>query len=288
MRTEPLVCTNCGAPLIPGDNICPFCGEIVAPAAPPPPPPPPLPPEPFAPPPSVPGAVSAAAEPPLPPPPSEEQIAAAGTVVPAWEDRRTYGVWASLFITWRESVFRPVEFFRTLPPRGGIGPALGFAVLFSTLGLIMNIYWGTVQSALAGSAEEGLGILLLGGMFVALLWLAFVLPVYVGLLFAMAGVLHVCFMAVGAGRRGFEATFRAIGYSSGPAAFAIFPFFGPLITVVWGTVVLFIGMREVQRTTNGKATLAFLLPLFALILFSILLAIVLALIFASTGLGTLE
>jgi hypothetical protein len=232
--------------------------------------------------------VSAAAEPPLPPPPSEEQIAAAGTVVPAWEDRRTYGVWASLFITWRESVFRPVEFFRTLPPRGGIGPALGFAVLFSTLGLIMNIYWGTVQSALAGSAEEGLGILLLGGMFVALLWLAFVLPVYVGLLFAMAGVLHVCFMAVGAGRRGFEATFRAIGYSSGPAAFAIFPFFGPLITVVWGTVVLFIGMREVQRTTNGKATLAFLLPLFALILFSILLAIVLALIFASTGLGTLE
>jgi len=152
----------------------------------------------------------------------------------------------------------------------------------------MNIYWATVQSALAGSAEESLVIMLLGGLFIALLWLAFAVPLYVGLLFAMAGVLHVCFSAVGAGRRGFEATFRAISYSSGPAAFAIFPFFGPLITLVWGTVLLFIGMREVQRTTNGKTTLAFLLPLFAFTLLFTLLAIVLAVIFASTGLGTLE
>lgn len=284
MSTEPLVCTYCGGPLIPGDNICPFCGELVRPG-----PQPPFP-EPFAPPPvGAPAPGPAPAEPVAPPPPpSEGQIAAAGTEVPAWEDRKTHGFWASLWITWRESVFRPVGFFRTLPPRGGLGPALGFAVLFSTLGLIMNIYWATVQSALSGSAEEGLGVLLLGGLFVALLWLAFAVPLYVGLLFAIAGILHVCFMAVGAGRRGFEATFRAIGYSSGPAAFAIFPFFGPLISVVWGTVVLFIGMREVQRTTNGKATLAFLLPLFALILLSVLLGILLALIFASTGLGTLE
>jgi len=276
MSTEPLVCTNCGAPLIPGDNICPFCGELVEPAVPPPPPVT----QPFAPPPPE--------APARPPPPSAEQIAAAGTEPPAWEDRRTYGFLASLWITWRESVFRPVAFFRTLPPRGGIGPPLGFAVLFTALGLIMNIYWATVQSALAGSAEEGLGILLLGGLFAALLWLAFALPLYVGLLFAMAGVLHVCFMAVGAGRRGFEATFRAMAYSAGAAAFSVFPFFGPLITLVWSTVVLFIGMREVQRTTNGKTTLAFLLPLLALTLLFILLAVVLALIFASTGLGTLE
>jgi hypothetical protein len=282
MNSEPLVCTNCGAPLIPGDNICPFCGELVGPAAPPPE-------LPLEPPPGVPGLGPPVAEPlPQPSRPSEEQIAAVGTAVPAWEDRKRYGFWGSLWITWRESVFRPVEFFRTLPPRGGIGPALGFAVLFSTLGLVMNIYWATVQSALAGSAGEGLGVLLLGGLFVALLWLAFAVPLYVGLLFAMAAVLHVCFMAVGAGRRGFEATFRAIGYSSGPAAFAIFPFFGPLITLVWGTVLLFIGMREVQRTTNGKATLAFLLPLFALTLLVLLLMIILTLIMASTGLGTVD
>ncbi|MGD2218078.1 MAG: YIP1 family protein [Gemmatimonadales bacterium] len=282
MSPEPSLCTNCRAPLIPGDNICPFCGELVGPTAPPPEPPLPPPPE-------TPRAGPAVAQPPVQPlRPSDEQIAAAGTEVPAWEDRKTYGSWAALWITWRESVFRPVEFFRTLPPRGGIGPALGFAVLFSTLGLIMNIYWATVKSALAGSAEGALGVELLGGLFVALLWLAFALPVYIGLLFAMAGMLHLCFMAVGAGRRGFEASFRAIGYSSGPAAFAVFPFFGPLITLVWGTVVLFIGMREVQRTTNGKATLAFLLPLFALTLLLILLIIVLSLILASTGLGTLE
>jgi hypothetical protein len=160
--------------------------------------------------------------------------------------------------------------------------------LFSALGLIMNIYWGTLQGALAGSQEGGLVVLLVGGLLTALLWLAFVLPLYVGVLFAIAGIVHVCFMLVGAGRLGFEATFRAIGYTHGPAAFAIFPFFGPVIGLVWGTVVLFIGMREVQRTTNGKTTLAFLLPLIALTLLFIVLTIVLALILAGTDLGALE
>ncbi|UCC71737.1 MAG: YIP1 family protein [Gemmatimonadota bacterium] len=278
MTSQPFNCTSCGAPLVRGDDICPFCGEVVRaiPHSPPPPPP------------RVVPDVGPVAQTMPGVRRSEEEIAAAATEVPAWEDRKTFGFWASLWITWRESVFRPVEFFRSLPPRGGIGPALGFSVLFTALGLLLNIYWGTLQSALAGSWEEGPVLVFFSGLVTALLWLAFAIPLYVGALFTMAGVLHLCFMVVGAGRRGFEATFRAIGYSSGPAAFAIFPFFGALLGLVWGTVVLFIGMREVQRTTNGKATLAFLLPLFAFTAFVMLLSIVLAMILAGTDFGALE
>jgi len=113
---------------------------------------------------------------------------------------------------------------------------------------------------------------------VLVVWLVFVIPLYVGALFAMAAILHLSFVIVGAGRRGFEATFRAIAYASGPAAFAIFPFFGPLLSTVWGTVLVFIAVREVQRTSNGRAVLGFTLPLIAFLGLFLVLALLLSLL----------
>lgn len=258
MSPGPGVCPSCGAPLLPGDDVCPFCGEVLGAPRP--------------------GAGS----------PRPEPAPAPGIEPPAWEQRKRLGFWVSLWVTWRDSVFRPVEFFRRLPPRGGIGPALGFAFLFSALALLLNIYWGLVEGALTGTQEGGALLYAAGGLFMAFLWLAFALPLYVGVLFALAGILHLCFMIVGAGRQGFEATFRGVGYTHGPAAFAIFPFFGPLLGMIWGTVILFVAMREVQRTTNGRATLAFLLPLVAFMTLFIVLAVLVALILAGSDLGTLE
>ncbi len=283
MSSAPSDCPSCGAPLLPGDALCPFCGEVMAPV--------------------LPGRETTAPQvepgfvaPPISGPPPEttaearstESIDTAASEAPPWESRAAYGFWRALWLTWYDSVFRPVQFYRKLPPRGGIGPALGFTVLLTAFAILSNAYWATVQGALTGAQEGGALLVVGGSILVALIWLAFVVPVYVALLFAMAGVLHLSFMVAGAGRRGFEATFRGIAYSSGPAAFAIFPFFGALLTLVWGTVVLFIAMREVQRTTNGRATLAFLLPLIAFTVFIIILTVILALILASTGLTTLE
>lgn len=278
--STPSDCPTCGAPLLPGDALCPFCGEVMVPV--------------------LPGRETAAAQvepgfvappvsaPPPPAPRSTASIDAAGSEAPPWEARAEYGFWRALWLTWYDSVFRPVEFFRKLPPRGGIGPALGFTVLLTAFAILSNSYWATVQGALSGAQEGGVLLVVGGSIFVALLWLVFMVPIYLAMLFAMAGVLHLSFMMVGAGRRGFEATFRGIAYSSGPAGFAIFPFFGALLTLVWGTVVLFIAMREVQRTTNGRATLAFLLPLIAFTVFFIILAVILALVLASSNLATLQ
>jgi hypothetical protein len=91
---------------------------------------------------------------------------------------------------------------------------------------------------------------------------------------------------VGAGRFGYEATFRATAYSSGPAAFAIFPFFGPLLGLVWGSVLLYIGVREVQRTSNGRAAAGFLLPVVLFVFLGVLAALLLAVLVSMTELGT--
>lgn len=211
------------------------------------------------------------------------EVAAAATAAPPWESRRALGFWSALWLTWRDSLFRPVPFFRRLAPSGGYGPALGYSILLTLIGFLFSSYWSVVEGLLAGSqGEEGGPLLILAGSFLALLlFLVVLIPLYVGLLYALVAIIHLGFVVVGAGRRGFEATFRAVAYSSGTAAFAIFPFFGPVLSSVWWAVVVFIAVREAQRTTNGRATLAFLIPVLVLVAFGAVLALLLQALLAT-------
>lgn len=260
-------CPRCGAPLEPDAEACRACGYAIAsggegPSG------------------SVgPGPTpERATEPATTEPAATREVADPRVVgtAPPWEVRRGQGFWSALWATWRDSVFRPVEFFRRLPPRGGYGPALGFAILMSVIGLFFSVYWGVLESVITGSSQSagslGVGILMLG----ALVFFIFMLPVYVGGLFVTAAVIHLGFMGAGAGRQGYEGTFRALAYSTGPAVFAIFPFFGPLVSGIWSMALWFIGLREVQRTTNGRATLGFLIPMIALIVLVLLFAALMA------------
>ena len=285
MSRPPSSCPRCDAPILPSDRTCFVCGhvleETVAPAR------PAL---------ADPGAQTAEREGrPVPvqpreaPPAPEEralQVAAAATEPPPWELRRQYGFWGALWLTWRDSMFKPVTFFRRMPARSGYGPAIGYTLLLTAIAIFFRFYWGTIETLLTGGLEEGVLLTILGGLAVLVLGGGFLLAMYLGMLFLIVGLIHVGFMIVGAGRMGYEATFRATAYASGPAAFAIFPFFGPLLSMVWGSVLLFIAVREAQRTTNGRATLAFLVPLIAAFLFFLFLGIVVAILVGTTDLGT--
>jgi hypothetical protein len=231
-------------------------------------------------------------EPPPPPalvdaPPAKgtEDVEHAGTAPVPWENWRKLGFFSAFWLTWKDSVFRPVHFFRKMPPKGGVGPALGYAVLITVIGLFFSLYWSSLEAALGGSGDDSMVVTLVGSLVRLLFTMAFVIPLYVGLLFVMVAVVHVGFMIVGAGRRGYEATFRAVAYSSSPAAFAIFPFFGPYVSMVWGMVVLYIGVREAQRTTNARATLGFLMPFLAFLVFIIVLGLLFELLIRSVDLG---
>lgn len=276
MSNVPSSCPRCSAPLRATDEVCPFCGhvttEAVDPDAPQPPPPP------LEPPPRPP-----AEETPLPA--GTEDVESAGTGPVPWENRRKLGFFSALWLTWKDSVFRPVGFFRKMAPRGGIGPALGYAVLITIVGMSFSLYWNSVEAALGGTGDESLLVTLAGSLVTLMFMMAFVVPLYVGLLFVMVAIVHIGFMVVGAGRRGYEATFRAVAYASSPAAFAIFPFFGPYLSLMWGMVLLYIGVREAQRTTNARATLGFLMPFLAFLVFIIILAILFELLIRSVDLG---
>jgi hypothetical protein len=56
------------------------------------------------------------------------------------------------------------------------------------------------------------------------------------------------------------ATFRVVCYASSPEVFQIVPICGGLVGGVWGFAISVVGLREVHRTTTGKAAAAVLLP----------------------------
>ncbi len=158
-------------------------------------------------------------------------------------------------------------------------------MLITATGLLFSLYWEVVEGVLSGAEGPASLVGLLGSLFASLIGLLFVIPLYVGFLFAAVAIVHVGFLVVRSGRRGYEGTFRAFTYAAGPGAFALFPFFGPGLSAVWGMVLIYIAVREIQRTTNARAALAFLVPLLGLMAFVVFLAAVFELLLRTTEFG---
>jgi hypothetical protein len=75
-----------------------------------------------------------------------------------------------------------------------------------------------------------------------------------------SGILHLCLLLVGGAREGYQATFRVVSYSAVTSIFNAVPFVGSLASL-WGLVLTVIGLREIHKTTTGRAVGALAIPL---------------------------
>lgn len=181
--------------------------------------------------------------------------------------------------TWRESLFAPATFFRSMPHDATLGPALAYFLAITVVGAGIQLFWGMVALAtlpapganspwslfMPTSARDALVTFLLTPVFT------------IGLLFIGAAVVHALLKLLrGAGQR-FGATVRVFSYAQSAQLFAIVPFVGELIGGVWSIVVTVIGLREAHRTSTARAAAAVLLPIAAIIGFIVFIAFLLIL-----------
>jgi hypothetical protein len=89
-----------------------------------------------------------------------------------------------------------------------------------------------------------------------------------------SGILHLCLLLVGGAREGYQATFRVVSYSSVTSVFNAIPIVGSLASL-WGLVLTVIGLREIHKTTTGKALGALAIP--------VGIALVIGLIYVASG-----
>lgn len=177
---------------------------------------------------------------------------------PAWEDPAS-GFPGDLIDTWRESLFEPTAFFRRVRPAAPFSRPLLYFLLVTVIGAFFTLWWEAVGRWPPGwgtgplaADREGLpaivGFFL--SPFVALVGLA-----------VWTLVLHLFVLLFVPERRSIGATARILCYAGGPTVFSAVPVLGPLVGLVWATVLQVVGVREVHATSTGRATAAVLLPL---------------------------
>jgi hypothetical protein len=206
------------------------------------------------------------AAPRLPPVPSATPGGGAGT---PWDQRDRLGFLNALVETTRQVLGSPGEFFRSMPPAGGMGSPLLYAVVIGWIGLVAAALYQALFRSIVGSSFAAFGDRpeLAAALAWAESWGGFFVQVVFGAVFVVigvfvvSGILHLMLLLLGGAERGFEATFRVVSYGQATSVFFLLPFCGQLIGAVWSLVVYVVGLAAVHRIGQGKAAAAVLLPL---------------------------
>ena len=238
------LCPHCGTENPEGATTCSSCGQPMA-AAPTPPPSEPTPPPESAPITPSPEPPTGGPEPPWPP----------------WEDG-TQPFTQRLIDTIKSVVTEPVAFYQRLKPSTGdwIKPYL-FALICGYVGGIAGAVYSTLFSfgmaSFMPSSMRGMG--LFSGTSIVMTLIITPFTVAIGLLIGTL-LFHLLLSIFGGASQGIEATYRTIAYAYTSSLAGVIPFLGGLIQFFWVLFLMIVGLREVHKTTTGKAAAAVLIP----------------------------
>lgn len=150
-----------------------------------------------------------------------------------------------------ELALRPAAFYRRMPESRSVHGSLGFAAACAVISTSL-----TELLKLAGVSGEWpgtLGALRLIGVG-GVMWLVFVL--------AVTGLLHLLVrLLAGKGRRGPWTTLKVSGYGSAAQLGSWIPYIGWLFDL-YLFYLLMVGVREAHRTSEDRAIVIVLIPLF--------------------------
>ncbi len=198
-----------------------------------------------------------------------------------WENRSELGLWQGIYRTFKEVLFSPETFFRSLTFKAGIVEPLAFGTLVGSLGSMFGLFWQllmwsglvlTYGESIFGQFSIGV-ILLIIMVIIPVLWVAWI--------FVSSGITHLLLLIVRGGENGYEATLRVVSYSQATQVWSLIPFVGGTIGWIWQLVVQIIGLRHIHRMSYLRIIVAFLIPVAIIFLLGIVVVIGLVLFFRS-------
>ena len=185
----------------------------------------------------------------------------------------------------------PGQFFREVPGSGGYLNSVIFVTLsFLAIPVVLGIVGAVVGIPIALIAAAGSENTSLSGVFgvlglglLGVLLFIVLMPIFIAVgLFVGSCIQHLFVMLfAGDERREFGETFKVMAYAVSPAAFIswipVAGFFGS----IWQIVLTVIGIKEVHRTSTGRAVMAVAAPLLIVLLLSLAVAVTAAVLGAS-------
>lgn len=154
------------------------------------------------------------------------------------------------------------EAFGRMPLNTELLRPILFAMIVGMIGAaaetVYDSLWSlTVWKFFPGMQDKESGAFGVVGNFVLLFFMPLIIPV---LLVISSAVTHVMLLLLGAGKRGWTATFRVSCYSYASALLMLIPLAGGLASGIAGLIFGTHGLAVVHGTSRGRALAALLLP----------------------------
>ena len=177
----------------------------------------------------------------------------------------------------RRVALQPAAFFAGVPRQGSLLNPLVFALICIEISVILVGLLtfvdvpGGITSLFGARGNQGF-LAFLGGLVLAPIAGA------VGVVLTALVTHLLVVLVVGSGHSGFGATFRIIAYSSVTSLVGWIPFIG-WIASLYRLYLATVGIREMHRTTTGKALLVVLLPAILILVLVVVLVGASAIVF---------
>jgi hypothetical protein len=180
-----------------------------------------------------------------------------------WEQSQSLGSW---WETAKMVMGSPNHAFRVMRQYGGFGHPILYSMLGLGIGGIGQIFWqilfavGVAMLANQGGGEDAASFIL---MQVVSSVFGTALGVVIGAtlgLFIGAAIGHLFLMMVGGANRGYEVTFRVVGFANGSLGWLNWiPYLGPLISFFWLLYLSVVGYAAAHEIPTSKAVWAVVL-----------------------------
>ncbi|MEW6102332.1 MAG: YIP1 family protein [bacterium] len=167
-----------------------------------------------------------------------------------WEEREEIGFFKALYMTIKNAIFKPGEFFSKIKP-GSIKNASVYVVIIVGIVYFLNLFWISRKIELS---------------YIVLIPLVSLIFFFI----LETGLLHLGLLLLSSNRAGFTSTFKVVAYSESVLMFSIVPIIGGIISSIWGCVITIIGLSKAHNITMRKALFS---VIFSIIITSIIMAI---------------
>ena len=183
-----------------------------------------------------------------------------GLELPPWERRERFGFLNGLYLTIKDVLVAPRQFFHRMPTQVGLVPPLLFAIVVGVFAAFFDWMWSLAGSSLEMFFAEDLEEVVKGPVAMFLHFVFSPVTIIVTVFFE-AALLHLFLMLFGGNKLGFEATFRVAAYGQAAGILALVPFCGTPVGILWSILVTIIGLYSIHDTDPWKAVAAVVLPM---------------------------
>lgn len=183
--------------------------------------------------------------------PQDATSPAASDPVP-WERQDIYEFLPSLFLTLRQILLHPTEFFSAMPEGRPRGRALVFNLLISEFLLVIDFLWSLMglRPKLGSGEGDLVGAVSASPSLSFLLALLLVPPLLAVGIYLDAWLTHLLLLLFRSAKKGFSETFRVMCYSAAPTVVSAVPVAGQILSpliLVWYMALQAIGLRQIHQ-----------------------------------------